>query len=122
MTTSSHFNCTPRDRALFETGIKMGTIFHQFVGTPVNSETVDHLEETISRSVGAQPYVKDVSVKIDRTNLTKGPYGYNSLVGEMLDVSLTVEHDGVIVKARMSFLEELDYPLMYVEEVIDNSL
>ena len=42
-TAASRFACTERERALFEAGIKMGTIYHQFVGTPVNLDTVESL-------------------------------------------------------------------------------
>ena len=34
------FACSRRERAVFEAGIKMGTIYHQFVGTPFNRDTV----------------------------------------------------------------------------------
>lgn len=40
---AGRFACTERERALFEAGIKMGTIYHQFVGTPVNLRTVESL-------------------------------------------------------------------------------
>ncbi len=32
-------NITARERAIFEGGISMGALFHQFVGTPVNKDT-----------------------------------------------------------------------------------
>ena len=54
----SRFSCTERERAVFEAGIKMATVYHQFVGTPVNLETVEKLEDTISRSIEVQPYVE----------------------------------------------------------------
>ena len=28
-----YFNCSLRERVVFEAGIKLGTIYHQFVGT-----------------------------------------------------------------------------------------
>ena len=34
---NSRFNCSVKERACFEAGIKMGTIYHQFVGTPFTS-------------------------------------------------------------------------------------
>ena len=37
---ASKFSCTERERAVFEAGIKMATVYHQFVGTPVNAATV----------------------------------------------------------------------------------
>jgi hypothetical protein len=61
---------TQRDRALFEAGIKLGALYHQFVGTPVNMETVESLEDTISKSIFVQPYADDISVRIDRDMVT----------------------------------------------------
>ena len=63
----SRFSCDDRDRAVFEAGIKMGTIYHQFVGTPFNQDTVSDLEATISKTIGVQPYVESAVVKIDRS-------------------------------------------------------
>ncbi len=42
-----HFECTEAERAAFEAGIKMGTIYHQFVGVPVSSESVETLERAM---------------------------------------------------------------------------
>ena len=40
---------TKRDNALFEAGIKLGALYHQFVGAPVNHDTADSLEQAIER-------------------------------------------------------------------------
>ena len=32
---------TERDNALFEAGIKLGALYHQFSGSPVNMRTID---------------------------------------------------------------------------------
>ena len=44
-------NITSRERAIFEGGISMGALFHQFVGTPVNIKTKEGLERTIEESL-----------------------------------------------------------------------
>lgn len=36
-----------RDRAVFEAGIKLGALYHQFVGTPINTEMLDGLSRII---------------------------------------------------------------------------
>ena len=38
-------NITKRERAIFEGGISMGALFHQFIGTPVNKDTKESLEK-----------------------------------------------------------------------------
>ena len=55
-----------RDMAIFEAGIKLGALYHQFVGTPINVDTIDDLSRAIEESVALQPYVRSVSVSIER--------------------------------------------------------
>lgn len=115
----SRFACTPRERAVFEAGIKMGTIYHQFVGTPFNRESVSDLERTIERTINVQPYVTDVSVSIDRSVFDRGDdtYSYVSLTGEMVDAKVTIGMGDTRVTAEMRYDPELDYPLMYISSV-----
>ncbi|HUS56931.1 MAG TPA: dihydroneopterin aldolase family protein, partial [Thermoplasmata archaeon] len=42
-----HFDCSDEERATFEAGIKLGTIYHQFVGVPVSADNVDTLERAM---------------------------------------------------------------------------
>lgn len=115
----SRFACTRRERAVFEAGIKMGTIYHQFVGTPFNVDTIGDLERLIERTIGVQPYVKDVTVRIDRSVFCRGDdtYSYVSLTGEMIDAKVTIGMDGSRVTAEMRYDPELDYPLMFVSSI-----
>src|SRR5512136_2408005 len=93
-TADAHFRCTDSERAAFEAGIKMGTIYHQFVGVPVSSENVGTLEDAIVSGCLVQPFVEKVVVKIDRDKLRRkrGQYDYVSLTGDMLDVSMAVRY------------------------------
>lgn len=113
------FSCTRRERAAFEAGIKMATIYHQFVGTPVNASSVEALEESISRSILVQPYVMSCSVSIDRSQfVTDGDtYSYFSLTGDMIDAVVVIDIDGTSVRAEMRYDEELQYPLMYISDI-----
>ena len=115
----SYFSCSDSERAAFETGIKLGTIFHQYVGVPLSTGTVKTLEEAIEAGSRVQPFVEDVKVTIDRSKLRdkRGQYDYVPLSGDMLDVSLVVKYKKTRVKARMKFLEEMNYPLMYIEKI-----
>lgn len=116
---SDMFACSERERALFEAGIKMGTIYHQFVGTPFNDDTVADLEACISRTIEVQPYVESAKVTIDRDVLHRGSdrYSYVSLTGDMLDAVVVVSIGETRVTAEMRYDPELDYPLMYVSSV-----
>lgn len=114
-----HFSCSDAERATFEAGIKLGTIYHQFVGVPLRRENVNTLERAIEAGSRVQPFVEEVKVKIDRSRLKnkRGKYDYVSLTGEMLNVKLTVRYKDFRVKAAMRLIKEMNYPLMFVESV-----
>jgi hypothetical protein len=116
---AKYFNCSLRERTVFEAGIKLGTIYHQFVGTPVCAANVDILEQAMEDGVKVQPFVKDVKVRIDRTALRRkrDEFDYQTLTGNMLDVTLVIQVENVRAVAEMRYVSELRYPLMYVKEV-----
>ncbi len=109
-----------RDIAVFEAGIKLGALYHQFVGTPVSVDTVDGLERIIEDSVGVQPYIRSVSVSIDREMVEKKQnpkFGYCELEGRMLHVSLQVLYKNTIATVELAYDEELDYPMMSIKKI-----
>ncbi|MCL2509944.1 MAG: dihydroneopterin aldolase family protein [Methanomassiliicoccaceae archaeon] len=117
------FKCSTKERALFEAGIKMGTIYHQFVGVPLDQDSVDALEDAIEKGVLVQPYVESVKVEIDRSIFSpkRDEYSYRSLSGEMLDVILVIKIDNIRVKAEMRYDPVLKYPLMYISNMEESS-
>ncbi len=112
-------NISQRERAIFEGGITMGALFHQFDGTPVNLKSAESLENAIKEAMELQPCVDKVEVIINREMLQdiENEYEYTSLNGNMLDVKVVSLFRDIKAVIRMKFMEELDYPLMYVEEV-----
>lgn len=117
-TATSRFNCSVSERVCFEAGIKMATIYHQFVGTPFCERNVEDLEKTIAECIKVQPYVENAIVKIRRSDRNKqDQYTYISLTGDMIDAVVTICIDGVRATAEMRYDAELDYPLMYVSSV-----
>jgi dihydroneopterin aldolase len=112
-------NITNRERAIFEGAITMGALFHQFVGTPVNIDSVESLEKAIEAAMSVQPCVFRVEVVIDREKLEEisNEFDYVSLTGEMLDVKVTTVCSDKQALIRLKFVSELNYPLMYVEDV-----
>lgn len=114
-------NITSRERAIFEGAISMGALFHQFVGTPVNNQTKKSLEDAMRNSLNLQPAIEDVEVNIDFTRLedAMSEFDYTSLTGDMLDVKIHTKVDDVKAVIRIRFIEELNYPLMYVEDIKD---
>lgn len=126
-TSDSFFNCTNAERAVFEAGIKLGGIFHQFTGTPVSMNNAESIETAIRDAVRAQPFVRAILVVIDREMLQdrcsseSGEIGdgYTTLTGEMLDVKLSVAYRGKMAVCGMKYVEDLEYPLMFVGRVED---
>ena len=112
-------NITHRERAIFEGAISMGALFHQFVGTPVNKRTKDGLEKSMEDSLKLQPAIEDVEVKIrfDKLEESMTEFDYTSLNGDMLDVRIYTKVENVKAIIRIEFIEELNYPLMYVENI-----
>ncbi len=116
---NSRFSCSERERAVFEAGIKLATVYHQFVGTPVNLDSVKELEDTIARSIEVQPYVESATISIDRSYFTKDgdTYSYVSLTGDMIDAIVIISLGATKVTAEMRFDKELNYPLMFVSKI-----
>ncbi|MDO5848171.1 MAG: dihydroneopterin aldolase family protein [Methanobrevibacter sp.] len=114
-------NISSRERAIFEGAISMGALFHQFIGTPVNNNTKESLEIAIKNSLKLQPAIEDVEVKINFERLEEAlsEFDYTSLNGDMLDVKIYTKVGNVKATIRMEFIEELNYPLMYVEDIED---
>ena len=109
-----HFNCTDRERAIFEAGIKLGTIYHQYVGVPINLSNLDSLANAIRESVLVQPFVSGAEVKIDPEMVKKrqGVYKYITLAGEMLDVKIEITYKKEKIVARLNYIPDMAYPLM----------
>ena len=114
-------NITTRERAIFEGAISMGALFHQFVGTPVNKNTKESREKAMEESLNLQPAIEKVEVKIrfDKLEEAMTEFDYTSLTGDMLDVKIHTKVDDVVAVIRIEFIEELNYPLMYVEDIKD---
>ncbi|TAN45679.1 MAG: hypothetical protein EPN24_02055 [Candidatus Methanoperedens sp.] len=109
-----------RDIAVFEAGIKLGALYHQFVGTPISPDTVDALERTIEDSIALQPHIRSVSVSIDRKMVEKKQnpeFKYCELEGRMLYVSLQILYKNTIAHAELAYDEVQDYPLMSIKKI-----
>lgn len=104
---------TPEERACFEAGIKLGALYHQFVGAPISNDSAPTVAEAIAASVGEQRYVEDVDVDVG--DVDENRFGYAELAGADLDVALTVATDGARVAASLA--EEDGYPMMRIDGV-----
>ena len=111
---AKYFHCTDRERAIFEAGIKLGAIFHQYTGIPVNKDNVNTIKNAIEESTKIQPFVEHINVNINIDDTTS--FNYLTLNCKMLDVRLRIKYNDQEINARMRYINELNYPLMYLEE------
>lgn len=102
------------EKAAFEAGIKLGALFHQFIGAPVSFENAEILEKAIESCVRLQPYVVEARVRIRRNALEEklSGFSYTSLDGSMIEARVVVEVEGERAVAVLEWNEELKYPLM----------
>ncbi|MDZ4170725.1 MAG: dihydroneopterin aldolase family protein, partial [Methanobacteriaceae archaeon] len=100
-------------------GISMGALFHQFIGTPVSINSVEILEKSIEQSLELQPCVVQVDVVINRKKLEElnTEFDYVSLGGDMLNVNIITEFNETKAYIKMEYVDELKYPLMYIENI-----
>ncbi|MEM0022832.1 MAG: dihydroneopterin aldolase family protein [Archaeoglobaceae archaeon] len=103
--------------AAFEAGIKLGALFHQFIGAPVSEKNVEILERAMESCLRLQPYVVEAEVKIERERMKLSKFGYTSLSPEMLKARVVVEFEGERVEAILEWNEELKYPLMRLRNI-----
>lgn len=110
---------TDRDRAVFEAGIAIGTLIHQFTGVPVkNAEDLKILEKAVERSLLAQPFRESVNVKINvEFPRSTSPYSYVTLKSMHIDARIVVRYGKCRVTARLKYIPELNYTLGFIEDV-----
>ncbi len=116
---ASHFHCSDAERATFEAGVKLGAIYHQYLGTPVAPATAASLERTIEEATRLQPFVEEIRVRILRGPVRRATtaYGYAGLSPEMLRVALRVRYRTAEAICELRHFPKLAYPLMFVREV-----
>jgi hypothetical protein len=101
-----------REKAAFEAGIKLGALYHQWTGTPVSPQTASTLEKAMEKSVGLQPFVELVQVRLSRERMPLNPFGYGEVRGEQFEVSLVTRVNSTRCHAQLSY--EGGYPLMKI--------
>ncbi len=108
-----------REKAIFEAGIKLGALYHQWVGTPISRQTAASVETAIEKAVILQPFVSEITVRLDRSLMTENRFGYSELSGLMFDVGIVTRVGSVSCHARLA--PENGYPMMSVVELREST-
>jgi hypothetical protein len=110
---------TDPQRACFEAGIKFGSLYHQFAGTPVSPASARSLERAMAEAIENQPHCESVTVEIDeervREAIDEGGADYTELTGTLMDVEMRVVYEGITARTRME--TDDGYPLMTLVSV-----
>ena len=101
-----------KTKAAFEAGIKLGALYHQWVGTPISPDTAHSVETAIENAVGLQPFVEEINVRIDTRLMILNSFGYSELAGKMFDVKITTRVGDAVCRAGLAL--ENDYPMMKI--------
>ncbi len=108
-----------RERAIFEGAITLGAIFHQFQGTPFREKEI--IEDAMKESALTQPDIVDVEISLEtHPKSEKKQFEYGVVSGEILSIEITAEHGEAQAIVGMEWLEEYEYPLMFIKQVIKN--
>lgn len=113
-----------RERACFEVGIKLGALYHILCGMPISSDPkiIDSIEKGIEASISCQPYVKSVKINLNRNEIRgdkASEFEYDELSGIIIAATVVLEYNSVEITAKVKWIEELKYPLMFIENVRD---
>jgi hypothetical protein len=101
-----------REQAIFEAAIKLGALYHQWVGTPISRNSAASVETAIERAVILQPFVEEITVRLDRDRMTENLFGYSELSGLMFNAEIITRVGFSYCRARLA--PEGGYPLMKI--------
>ena len=104
---------TDAQQACFELGIKFGSLYHQFAGTPLSPASAPDLATAIESAITNQPHCREVSVEMNRDAIREAidpDVGYTEFTGKFANVEIVVDYEGLEATAVM----EMDdgYPRM----------
>ena len=110
---------TDAELACFEAGVKFGTLYHQFAGTPLSTTSAESLSRAMETAIENQPHCRSVEVSprmeaIEQA-LAEQSASYTEWTGLFSEVRMDIEYAGVEVETTMAM--DGDYPLMTVDGI-----
>ena len=80
------------------------------MGTPISRRSAASVETAIEKAVILQPFVEEITVRLNRDLMTENMFGYSELSGLMFDVEIVTRVGFAYCRARLSPHD--GYPLM----------
>lgn len=116
-------NLRDSERAAFEAGIALATAYHYLQGMPLprSRASIRSLLKSLSSALMSQPFRERVNVSLKMTRPRRGVYSYERVGPRNLEVRVVVKYGGCRVWARLGWVEELNYPLMRIEKVSEET-
>ncbi|MFX1391479.1 MAG: dihydroneopterin aldolase family protein [Promethearchaeota archaeon] len=113
---------TERERACFETGIKLGALYHILCGIPIrrDEKIIKTIEEGIESAISCQPYVKSVKITLNRDKISgkkESEFDYDEITGKIIQAEVRIEYKSIHIIAKVKWVEDLEYPLMFIEKI-----
>ncbi len=109
---------TNAQEACFEAGIKFGSLYHQFAGTPLTPESAGSLATAMEEAIENQPFCESVTVDIHEDRIEDAidhDEGYTELTGTLMDVEMRIEYGDEVVRTEMTMDD--GYPRMRLVSV-----
>lgn len=113
---------TDRERACFESGIKIGALYHILCGIPISNDEniLKNIEKGIESSISCQPFVKSVKINLDRGKILgdkSNQFDYDEITGKIIQAELIIEYESVEILAKVEWVENMQFPLMFIEKI-----
>lgn len=113
---------TDRERACFESGIKIGALYHILCGVPISNDEniLKNIEKGIESSISCQPFVKSVKINLDRRKILgdkSNQFDYDEITGKIIRAELIIEYESVEILAKVEWVENMQFPLMFIEKI-----
>jgi|BEDMetMinimDraft_2_1075160.scaffolds.fasta_scaffold00025_25 Uncharacterized protein conserved in archaea len=112
-----HGNINDKERAIFELGIALGFVYHQFMAMPFKTKDIEVIKKAIEASILAQPYRVSAKIQIVDKNQEINPYSYNEINKRNIKAEIKVKYGNYVVTGKLEYIEEINYPLMYISNI-----
>jgi len=105
-------NLSLRERACFETGIKLGALYHILCGIPIRSDEkiISSIEKGIEAAISCQPFVKSVKIKLEKDKIVGNKstaFDYDEITGKIIQAELIIKYEDIEVLAKIDWIEDM---------------